>query len=79
MRHRLEHVQFGVYLRLSKRTVHPYRVGQEQVARARLEESRRKACQVAEQRREMGVRQIGPTGIEFVVCISDLGSTTSII
>lgn len=47
--------------------MHSYRVGQEKVTRARLDEGWRKATEIAEQGREIRVRQVGSAGVQLVV------------
>ena len=57
VRHSLEHVEFGGNPGRAQLAMHAHRVGQEQVARARLQQRGRKARQIAEQGRDQ--RMIG--------------------
>src|SRR5262245_29111636 len=66
VRHGLEDVQVGVDPGGTQLSVHPHGVGQEQVAGARLEERRREAGQVGEQRGQVRVGQIVATRVEQV-------------
>ena len=58
VRHRLPHVELGLDVRGAQLPVHAHGVGEEQVARARLEERGRELAHVAEQRRQERIGEV---------------------
>ena len=62
-----DHMELGNDSGRAKGSVHPNSVGEKDIPRASLEERGGKSlCEVSEQRREIGIRQVVPVGIEQV-------------
>src|ERR1700686_5170718 len=65
MRLAFEHVEISDNAGLTQLTMHAYRIGQEQVTRARCENGRRETGQVAIDRRKLRILQVLAVGIEL--------------
>src|SRR5579863_3061913 len=65
MRLPFEHVEIGNDAGLTQLAMHPHRIGQEQITRARCQNGRRKTGEVAVDRRKLRILQVMTIGIEL--------------